>query len=83
MNVTENGKEYLTWVKPENENTRYVDLDVFATDCGLATQFRQIPPVYFKSMTMKEYWINALAMAKIRELKRLADHKQETGRVDW
>jgi hypothetical protein len=82
-NTQQTKRDIDFWNEEMPRSARYIKLKTLATEGGIEEEFLQVPQLHFKNMSYDQYMINIYAMAKIRELKRLADRKQGVGRVDW
>jgi hypothetical protein len=72
-NLTPRGKAFLTWQNAEAKDKRLKLLQNLAIEAGLNTEFYMIPQAIIDEFDYKEYLITVQGLAKIRELRRIAD----------
>ena len=70
-NTQQTKQEIDEWLAIDNKRNRYDLLDKLAQKAGIVTEFRQIPIGHWEKMDYDRYWMNVLAMSKIRELRQV------------
>jgi hypothetical protein len=74
VNTTEQTKAAIdAWTKDENKQNRYDILYELYCEARLENAFSEVPKIHFDLMDYDKFLINAIALGKIRELRRIAD----------
>ena len=63
------------WTDDKYREDRYYLLLELAKDADIFPYFSKVPKLHFKNMSYDHFMIQVLAMAKIRELKRIGDRQ--------
>ncbi len=61
------------WHDAGAQDLRYQMLLDLAESAGIQTFFETVPPIHFKIMSYDQFMIVVQGMAKIREMRRIAD----------
>lgn len=61
------------WNEETNRRSRVTYLWDIAKQAGIFDEFAEIHPIRIKNMDYKEYMITLQGLAKIKEMKRIAD----------
>lgn len=73
MSTEQTKNEIDIWIDEEESHRRATALHDLAEEAGIGNLFRHLPPTRIRNMDPDKYWMNVLAMAKIRELRRIAE----------
>ena len=77
MSTEQTKKDIDNWMSTQMRQKRYEALAQLAKDAGLEYEFAYLPALHVKNMDYDRWWMNVLAMGKIREkrLERLGDRE--------
>ena len=75
MSTEQTKKDIDNWTSEPMRQKRYEALASLAKDAGLEYYFAYLPALHVKNLDYDRYWMNVLAMSKIREkrFERLGD----------
>ena len=76
MTTDRQGEAMKEWQSDSNKKARVTIIRRLFQEAGLDTEMLHVPDIKLETMDVDKYMINVLALAKIRQLRRIADYEE-------
>jgi len=82
MSTEQTKKDIDNWTNEQMRQKRYEALASLAKDAGLEYEFAYLPGLHVKNMDYVSWMITVQGLAKIREMRRMADANVKVAEMD-